>query len=300
MRRILLVFLFMMSVALPALAQQDPLYAQYFGAPMVINPAYAGFTKDVNAAVIYRKQWAGFDGSPTTVNASGSISLLNNKVGAGLMVVKDAVGSNKTTEIQGVYAYHLPVGENTTFSFGLQAGGVNYRSDYSQLTINPNDPKFSSYSEWRPTFGAGVQLTNDKFFLSVSMPKMLQSNNNSPAAGLYNRNFYGLASYIFPVSYRIKLKPFMLLRASSNSPVALDAGLAVHADDSYRLGVFTRNLSTYGFQAQIKLGDAIRMGYVFEMPTSKSVGLKFPTHELMLGVRFATMKFHDIEAVRNF
>jgi len=55
---------------LPILAQQDPQYSQYQFNQMIINPAYAG-TKDALSALIdIRKQWSGFDGSPSTQSFS--------------------------------------------------------------------------------------------------------------------------------------------------------------------------------------------------------------------------------------
>jgi Type IX secretion system membrane protein PorP/SprF len=71
-------------------------------------------------------------------------------------------------------------------------------------------------------------------------------------------------------------------------------------DDSYTLGFFTRNFSTYGFLAQINLGDNLRFGYVFELPTKNSVGTQYNTHELTLGVRLSVLAFHDLGTIRDF
>jgi hypothetical protein len=71
-------------------------------------------------------------------------------------------------------------------------------------------------------------------------------------------------------------------------------------DDSYTLGLFTRNLNTYGFLMQLNLGDNFRMGYVFELPVEGSVGTQYTTHEITLGLRFGVLSFHDLLAVKNF
>ncbi|HRK55829.1 MAG TPA: PorP/SprF family type IX secretion system membrane protein, partial [Cyclobacteriaceae bacterium] len=73
--------------------QQDPLYSQYINNPMVINPAYAGLNNNLNASLSYRTQWGGFEGNPTTVNVNGHISLVDNRVGAGLLIVQDKIGN---------------------------------------------------------------------------------------------------------------------------------------------------------------------------------------------------------------
>src|SRR6476620_1686367 len=90
-----------------SIAQIDPLYAQYLNNPLVINPAYTGLNKELNVSASFRKQWAGFDGSPTTINFTAHSSLFGNKMGAGLIVVSDKVGENSNTIIMGTYGYKI-------------------------------------------------------------------------------------------------------------------------------------------------------------------------------------------------
>src|SRR5215207_7129877 len=105
MKKILAPIGFVLLTCFAAKGQIDPLYAQYLNNPLSINPAYTGFTKDLNASLTYRKQWAGFDGSPETINVSVHSSLLDNRMGLGLMVIQDKIGVNKNTEVQATYAY---------------------------------------------------------------------------------------------------------------------------------------------------------------------------------------------------
>ena len=47
-------------------AQQDPQYTQYMYNMNVINPAYAGSSESVSIGAMYRSQWVGLEGSPST------------------------------------------------------------------------------------------------------------------------------------------------------------------------------------------------------------------------------------------
>src|SRR6187402_1436303 len=116
-----LYLLFFLGTLIPSYSQEDPLYAQYINNPIVINPAYTGLTNNFNASVSYRKQWAGFEGNPTTLNASAHTSLADNKMGLGILFVQDKIGASKNTEAYATYAYRLDLG-NSNLSFGLQAG----------------------------------------------------------------------------------------------------------------------------------------------------------------------------------
>ncbi len=286
--------------AIDAHAQQDPIYAQYLNAPLLINPAYAGFSRDLNFAFNYRKQWAGFAGSPQTFSALGHVALRNNKMGAGLMALQDKIGANRTTEVQGVYAYHLPIADEAVVSFGLQVGAINYQSDYSELVINPNDPKFNRSNEWQPNFGAGAIVTNDRYYFSISSTKMLNANGEVARLGLYQRNLYLLGAYTFVISPRLRLKPFAMLRNASAQKSSYDLGANLLGDDSYVIGVFTRSFHTYGFSGQLKLDELIRIGYVFELPTQQSAGLSYTSHEIQLIIRWVAASFHDVGAVKNY
>jgi type IX secretion system PorP/SprF family membrane protein len=294
----------MLAGSLTVVAQQDPLYSQYLFNPFIINPAYAGFSKDITSMASYRTQWAGFDGSPVTMNASGHIALVDNRMGLGFMLLQDKIGSNTTTEIMISYGYHVSMRSDMKISFGLQGGMVNYRNDYSDLIIDTNDPKFQgSLSELNPSIGAGVIVSSPKFYLSLSAPKLLEGaaiTSDNTDIVLYSRQFYGLASFLIPLSHRLKAKPFALLRYTAGVPVNADLGCALNADDAYTLGLFTRNMETYGALIKINLGDMLRVGYIFELPTNKSVGTNYTTHEFMVGIRTRLFRFHDLSSISDF
>jgi hypothetical protein len=70
--------------------------------------------------------------------------------------------------------------------------------------------------------------------------------------------------------------------------------------ERYTAGVLTRNFNTYGVLLNANLSDAFRLGYVFELPMSKSVGTKFTTHEITIGFRANVYRFHKHSAVYSF
>jgi type IX secretion system PorP/SprF family membrane protein len=283
-------------------AQQDPLFGQYINNLVLLNPAHTGYSRDLSGTLAYRKQWAGFDGSPQTTNATMQMAIAKNKAGVGLMVQGDKLGSNNTTEVQALYSFHLPVARDWFVSFGLQGGATNYQSDYGDLVIDPNDPKFVPYSMWRPSFGGGLMIRNESFLFSFSCPDFLNADSGSEAMplDLNSRNTYALAAYSRQITPRLRIKPYALVRHVPNNPLSYDAGLALRMDDSYTVGLYTRSFNTLGVNALLNIGDVLRFGYTFELPTAKSVGMNFTTHEVMLGVRVSALMFHDINVVQNF
>jgi type IX secretion system PorP/SprF family membrane protein len=174
MKYTVLLFTLCITVCFNARAQQDPLYAQYLNNPFVINPAYGGMTQNLNTTLSYRYQWAGFEGSPKTINANGHISLANNKMGAGLILLSDQLGANSTNELFATYSYHLPLDNRYTLSFGLQGGVSNYQINNDKINAqNKTDPFFQgTVSKIAPNLGMGLILSSDRLMLGISVPRI--------------------------------------------------------------------------------------------------------------------------------
>ncbi len=288
-------FAFCLPIA-DALAQQDPIYGLYINNPLVINPAYTGINNNLTAFTTFRSQWAGFDGSPTTFNVGGHLSLRQNKIGAGLMIVSDKIGENTNTQVNGTFAYKLPLNAGTTLSFGMQAGFINYKMDPSKLTLqDPTDPLFAPINEMKPNIGAGVMVKGDRFLVGISMPRLINGSFDigGQKINIYQQTFYFLGSYLFFLSERVVLKPAVLLKAASGSPLSTDLNVNFIIDRNYSAGLYTRNFNTYGLTAQVNFLDKYRLTYALEVPTGASVGTQFVTNEVMLSIRTSAFTYHD-------
>ena len=100
---IALVSLFTLS----GFAQQDPIFSQYMFNPFVVNPAYAGSRDAVSTVLLYRTQWVGMNGAPTTGSLSMHAPVKATKMAWGVNVMSDQIGPTTTTFVQGTYAYRL-------------------------------------------------------------------------------------------------------------------------------------------------------------------------------------------------
>jgi type IX secretion system PorP/SprF family membrane protein len=300
-----------LCVCLSLKAQQDPLYSQYLNNPFVLNPAYAGLTNNLNLSLSYRTQWAGFEGSPKTANLNGHISLADNKMGVGAMLISDQIGGTTINEFLGSYSYRINITDDKVLSFGLQAGFANYQIDNSKAKqyslvnpVNPSsDPLFTgNNSETKPSFGFGAILKSEKFFVSLSVPRMLSTTIESGGtqASLYTQHYYLMGSYLFFISERIRFKPATLIKYVSGAPASMDLNASFIIHENYQAGVLTRNFNTYGIFLQALLKDSFRLGYTFEVPTGSSVGSNFLSHEITLGLRLNALSFHKNSGVISF
>jgi type IX secretion system PorP/SprF family membrane protein len=287
-----------------AVAQQDPLYSQYINNPFVLNPAYAGMSNNLAGSASYRHQWAGMEGAPTTLNVNGHISLDDNRMGTGLMMMADKIGVTSLYEVNAAYAYRINVSASTVLSFGIQAGMLNFKNENSEVKLeHPGDPVFASEtSETKPTIGTGAIISSDRFFVGLSVPRLLKTEVKSKAFNTehYTQHLYFTGAYLFFVNDRIRFRPSVTTRLTQGAPAATDVSTSLIFHERYTAGLLTRNFSTYGILLNANLTDAFRLGYVFEIPMARSVGTKFTTHEITIGFRANVYRFHKNSVVYSF
>jgi type IX secretion system PorP/SprF family membrane protein len=290
--KIFLSIVFILLAVFGLRAQQDPLYAQYFNNPLLINPAFAGSNERLFAGLAYRTQWSGLEGSPVTYNVNVHTSLMDNRVGAGIVLVQDKIGEFKTTQYGGAFSYRIKL-KQSTFSFGMQAGMVQYATNANDIqSLNP-DPLFVPFSNTEFNAGAGVLLKSDRYAVGVSVPHFLANTvvQGDQEVQLYGQNFYIYGTYLFNLNERLAFKPSSLLRMTQGSPLSADVNLNMVINSLYTAGVFTRNMNTYGMLLQLVIKNA-RVSYVFELP-GKGSSLNFNTHEVGVALSLDVLSSHN-------
>ena len=282
-----------LAVGENGMAQQDPIYTQYLNNPFTINPAYAGINNRFNATLQYRSQWSALQGHPETFNFNSHISLVNNKVGAGLLAIQDKIGDNTTTEISTAYSYKIQLKADKVFSFGMQFGMMRFTNNNANLNLQPNDPYFVPYNVSRFNTGVGLMLKSDRYLVGLSVPRLLPvtvSLGPGQSILVYDRNYYVFGSYMVYLTERVRLRPAAVYRASDQLKGSVDLNMNLQIEDFYSAGIFTRNFNTYGLLLQMIVSN-YRLGYSIEVPGSKTA-IPFTTHEFMLGMSLSTFRFH--------
>lgn len=281
-----------------AYGQQDPLYNQYMFNQSMINPAYTGVNDVFNVTAITRYQWVGLEGAPETYTLNVSTSLLNNKLGAGIILVSDKYGVNINTQAQAQLAYRIDLLNGKSLSFGMQTGYFNYRYDYGNLLLEQDDQALILVDDNVSTvnFGAGIYYRTNQYYLGISVPQMLntEAQDQNGTSTIYQRHFYVSAGYIFDQLIAIKFKPSVLLKIVEGQPISVDLNASVLLMETLWVGATIRNFNAAGVNGQFEINDQIRLGYSFETPLTSLSNNAFGSHELMVSFDLEIFNNHAL------
>lgn len=114
---------------------QDPVFSQFYNAPIQLNPGLVGLNEYARVAVNYRSQWIGWPQAYTTYAASYDQYFSEINSGLGFQILGDDAGDGiiKSTKISGVYSYHLQVNKHWQARVGLEAGMIQTILDWDRL-----------------------------------------------------------------------------------------------------------------------------------------------------------------------
>ncbi len=287
-------------------AQQDKMFSQYMFNMMALNPAYAGSRDVLSASALYRNQWTGVEGAPQTATFTIDMPLNRERVGVGLQLYGDRYGVMEEAGAFASYAFRIKVGKRSTLALGLQAGASSYRANLAGVQTNPDgsgvvDPAFAqNISKVLPNFGTGIYLSNDRSYISLSVPRLIKNKlseyNVGDLRSVQRRHAYLAAGFVVGISSAVKLKPSMLVKYAEGAPLGFDGNVNVWFVDRIAIGASIRRnqFSTwtpYTTDAlvgmlEVQLTDQFRFGYAYDRTMNNFQSIAPSSHEIMLRYEF--------------
>ena len=270
-------------------AQQLPLYSEYMFNTFEINPAYAGARDAIQITSMFRKQWTGFKTAPQSTFLSVDMPIPDKRIGLGLKIVDDRDEITKTVGAQLAYAYKVPVGSYSTLALGLQAGAMNFKSDFTKIdVIDPNDPAFSQVvNSVKVNFGTGIFFNTETFYVGLSLPNLIRQNLRKDDPGnlsdiKQNMHIYFNTGYVFLLSDNFVFKPSVLVRGLVGSPVSLDVNANLWIADMVSLGASYRNKSAVVGIINLRVLPELYVGYAYDHSISRLNIIAKGSHEVIL------------------
>ena len=276
------------------LAQQESMITFYKNHLNLINPAYVGVDKSTSFQSTIREQWTGIKDAPSTQAVSFMTPLGKKNLAFGISVVHDEVFIEKQTFVTVDFSYDVKLTDKLDLYMGIKAGGNNYEVNTQGLeTYNITaDPSLSPISRFNPNVGVGFYLKHDKYYISLSTPKMLNTerakNEDGYATVSTDRVHYYLSGgYNFMLSDKLDLVPSIMVRYVNGAPFSTDFTATTIIDEIFHLGATYRTDKSLAGMAQFRVGKKIMLGYAYEYSLrSELLGRANGSNELFLKFKF--------------
>ena len=289
-------------------AQQDVQFSQYIFTGLALNPAYAGYKEETIIHILYRDQWTGLTGAPKTISVLMDGIAQDERIGLGGKVIQDELGAQTSLTAMGVFAYRVPLNDESKLAFGLGVGVDQYGLNPSKLmTETLNDPAYGNLQTnlIQPDFQFGLFFSTPTYYAAFSATDLFANFQGSNPAYLViyrNRHYYLQGGGLFNISSDLKLKPSVILKEDFLGPTNLDLNLFLLLSDriwvggSYRraVNIFPKHkLQTnliqndaYSILAEFFVTDRLRIGYSFDYTTNLLKDVNNGTHEISIGYTF--------------
>lgn len=286
-------------------AQQDAQYTQYMYNTMSVNPAYAGSRGQLSAAGLYRSQWVGLEGAPSTFTLNLHSPIRNSKLGYGISIVNDEIGNGTVQEtyLDAVLSYTIDVSREGKLSFGLKAGGNILNLDFNKLRNFDAEPVSTDNIENRfsPNFGLGMYYHSNNFYAGLSAPNLFQTehfdNSQTDANSIQflskeRINFYFITGYVFDLNGNLKFKPALLTKVVGGAPLQLDVSANFMFNEKFTFGAAYRWDAALSGMVGFQISEQFMLGLAYDRETTALGGTQFNDGSFEVFLRF--------ELVRSF
>lgn len=297
--------LFVTVFAMSCMAQQRPQYTQYMINPFLLNPAVSGTEDYADIRAGYRKQWAGFEGSPRTMYLSAHTNIGKHLVtsnrsrnrkngfhGVGGIITNDAIGPTTTTTVSAAYSYHLKLTRKVFASLGAMGGFNQFTVDGSKLVAgNPNDALITGMSKTGlGDITVGAWVYSDKFYAGASMAQLapsIQFTKTSSSVDSYSltHHYFVMAGYRIPLGYDFTFIPSFCIKAAAPAPMSFDINAKVRYKDFCWAGISYRNRDALAAMVGVIINNTFDVSYSYDYITSNINKYTGGSHEIVIGYR---------------
>ena len=271
-------------------AQQEPNYSLYRYTMNVINPSFAGADGTNSLVASFRSQWINVDGAPETQSFFYQAPV-SDKIGLGLSVVNDQVFIENRTSFVVDFSYKVQLNEKLNLFLGLKAGGNTYdinRNGLANLDF-PSDPALGNIDTgFSPNLGFGAHIAHEKYFVSISVPKIILSeravnDNGVITTGNENTHVYLAGGYNIQLGANAEFRPSTMLRFVSGAPFSMDITAAFRFYERFEIGALYRTDDAFAGVMMLNLADWMDLGYAYETSTRSELNdTNNGTHEVFL------------------
>ncbi|MFZ1705605.1 MAG: type IX secretion system membrane protein PorP/SprF [Saprospiraceae bacterium] len=271
-------------------AQQDPHFTKFmFRNQSLYNPAVTGRLADYHASLVYRLQWIGIEGAPSTMAGNFEKSLDEGKAGLGFNFYYDKIGFDQNMALQVNYAYRVIMGDKSVLSMGIKGGTNLINADFSNaVTPELVDPLHTRNNIWIPRVGLGIMYNTKDFYISFSVPSLMAYVPKNDVqimdkGGFFSHHFFSSMGYVIRLKDdEFQIKPFVFAKYHPSAPLQVDIGLQLWYKNVFSVGGSYRTGDALAAMVEIPVLEGLHMSYAYDYTNSLFRKIGSGAHEIVL------------------
>ena len=327
MKKILWLFMLVFPASF-AFGQAKPAYSQYILNNYILNPALSGIENYTDIKLSLRNQWTGINGAPKTgyISVQAPIGKSDYRTsatsfdvpgenprgtqywqdytapephhGIGFYAVNDQAGYINRWTVSASYAYHRPIGTQTTLAGGFNVGMTGISLDAAKATFSngdPSDPAIGvaagELKKVKPEIGVGLWLYSARYFAGISVlnivPGKIGFTKNEKYGTYFTPNYFMTAGFRFAVGDEFSMIPSAMLQYWQPQLFGLHTNAKLQYRDVAWVGAgyrYSDFLAGYSAMAGFNVSNTFNVAYTYEAATTGRLRTYTKnTHEVLVG-----------------
>lgn len=286
MRKLLILLVCLVQAGF-LLAQQEAHYTQFMYNKQALNPGFAGARRVASITALYRNQWMGFNGSPTSYHIGIEGPFFAERLGSSLVLGSQSDGVIRRLYGNMGFSYDILHTDQTSLRIGLSGSMRHYRFDLSNPDVYIKDrldqslPASNVSEQLVGNIGTGLYFDHKEYYFGISIPNLyrnfitLHENTAAQTLAQEQRHVYFMAGGLFPIAGDdIQLKPSIMGKYVPNAPFSLDLNLSVLFNKRFSTGLSYRYGQSGGagdsidFLAFAQATDRLGLGVAYDFTVS--------------------------------
>jgi type IX secretion system PorP/SprF family membrane protein len=247
-----------------------------------------------------RSQWVSLPGAPVSQSLTSNAPIFKINSAAGITIINDIAGQQRTTGASLAYAYHKRFGAST-LSLGA-SGGIFQETINGGKLITPtgnyegiidhNDPNLpvTTVSNLIPDAALGLYFFGRNLTAGISANHLLLpitgGNDGNTGTVQYNPNGYVYLAYGFDAGNRIRIMPNVLYKTDLNEGV-VDLNTLVTYNGNIQAGISCRANTALAFDAValmagMRVADRWLLSYSYDITLSTLNTVSSGSHEIVV------------------
>ena len=264
--------------------------------PYFLNPAYAGYREILSVSLDYRQTANTVKGAPVLIAAAIDMPVLRG-MSLGTRFFKQSEGLFNNLSFFLDYSYRFRLNSDQTLSFGMATGLKSNQINYSEIVADDPSAIIDIASKnFEGVFfqgAAGITYNRKLLEIAFSVPQLFETKKS------INPDYFSMVSYKFILNKKnLTLKPSVLLKYKSNTPLTFNTSLNAYWKDFFCIGAGYINRPALVFLTGFNFRK-FSISYATEMGLQKNNSAFTQLHEISITYSLKNKKTAPIDTTKN-